>query len=86
MKVYSWRSLSVTERAKAMNYIESLECKTPEQVRDKAILSYFVKDNMCASAISRLNDSRIVGFGNRSKDKPLSTVSILRRIYIHFPE
>ena len=86
MKIYSWRSLSVEERVQALKKIETMEEYNREQSRAKAILTYFIKDNMCASAISRLNDPRIVGFGNRSYYKPLSPSSILRIIYQYFPE
>ena len=86
MKIYSWRSLTLEERVKALKKIESMEEHNREQSRAKAILTYFIKDNMCASAISRLNDPRIVCFGNRNYYKPLSTSSILKIIYEYFPE
>ena len=86
MKIYSWRSLTVEERVQALKKIDAMEEYNKEQSRAKAILTYFIKDNMCASAISRLNDPRIVAFSNRSFYKPLSATSILRIIYQYFPE
>lgn len=86
MKDYSWRSLTVEERVKALLKIQSIDEFDRYQSRAKAILTYFVKDNMCASAISRLHDPRIVCFSNRNYYKPLSTTSILRIIYQYFPE
>lgn len=86
MKQYSWRSLTIEERLEALKKIETMEEYNREQSRAKAILTYFVKDNMNASAISRLNDPRIVCFSNRKYLKPLSYSAILDVIYQYFPE
>ena len=81
-----WRSISVQERIEASKYIDKLETNTKRQIRDKAVLTYFVNENMSASAISKLDDPRIVCFSNRNKGKSLSFCSILEIIYQHFPE
>lgn len=83
---HGWRSISVQERIEASKYIDKMECNTREQIRAKAILTYFVNENMSAQAISKLDDPRIVVFSNRKKGKRLSGGSILEIIYQHFPD
>ena len=86
MRDNGWRRITAKERTEAAKFIEHLPNTTPKEIRTKAILSYFVCDNLSASAISRLNDPRIVGIGNRSNGNPLSATSILQIIYNHFPQ
>lgn len=86
MRNNGWRRLSERERCVASEYIHTLSEDTPEERRDKKILSYFVIDNLSASAISRMNDPDIICFGNRAKGKPLSNNYILQIIYKHFPQ
>lgn len=86
MKHYRWRSLTFDERFEAIKKIETIEENSREQIRAKAILTYFVKDNMNASSISRLNDNRIVSFCHKTYLKPLTASSILEVVYQYFPE
>lgn len=86
MRENTWRSITARERASAIKTIQELPETTVKQKRDKAILTYFVIDGISASAIFRRADPLIVGLGNRSKGKPLSTSSILEVIYQYFPE
>lgn len=86
MRVNGWRSITAKERANAIIKTNCLPDDTDEQRRDKRICQLFFEENMSAQSISRLNDPLIVCYSNRGKGKPLSTTSILRRIYMLFPE
>lgn len=86
MRSNGWRTISTRERIEAGRYVASLSENTAEQRRAKKILSYFVLDNLSASAIKRLNDPEIVCASNRAQGAPLSTTSILAIVYEHFPQ
>lgn len=74
------------KRAQYIIRVHDLPEVSQKQKRDKLICKLFFEHNLSASAISRMNDPNIIGLGNRSKGKPLSTTSILRRVYCTFPE
>ena len=86
MRSNGWRTISTRDRIEAGRYVASLPENTAEQRRAKKILSYFVLDNLSASAIKRLNDPEIVCASNRAHGAPLSTSSILAIVYEHFPQ
>ena len=85
-KKRGWRTIATAERIEAANRIESIPEDTERHIRDKAILKYFVVENMSALRISKLGDPRIVCFSNRAKGKPMTYTSILDVIYMYFPQ
>lgn len=82
----SWRSISPTERAEAIVRLKGFAPTSKEEIRAKKVLTYFLCDNLTASAIARKQDPEIVGFGNKNHGQPLSATQILRIIYSYFPE
>lgn len=85
MRNNGWRTITIPERLEALSHYNKLPEKTQEEIRDKAILRYFLMDNLSASAISRKEDPAIVCLGNRNRGKPLTASSIIRIIYQHCP-
>ena len=85
MKDYGWRSIPIDNRIKAIKYFETMPDNTEEERRDRAILKYFLLDNLSASAICRREDPLVVCHSNRGIGAPLSVSSVLRIIYKHCP-
>jgi len=83
---FGWRRITPSERAQMLIWLDNFIPSNQEEERAKAILEYFVRDNISAQAIARKRNPKIVCYGNRSKGKPLSTTSILRIIYEYFPD
>lgn len=86
MRINGWRSITAKERANAIIKTNELPEETDEQKRDKRICKLFFEENISAQSINRLNDPLIICYSNIAKGKPLSTSSILARIYKLFPE
>lgn len=61
-------------------FIEKMNPQNEIEKRNKYILELAFVHNLSASAIARLNDSMVVGHGNRSKGEPLTNVQITRII------
>lgn len=74
------RNISASNLKEIFTFIDSFMPKTKEQERDLIILKYAYIDNMSSLEIARLEDKRIVGFGNRSSGKLLTGASISRII------
>lgn len=81
-----WRSISPEERANAIIWLKSFVPTSKEESRAKKILTYFLCDNITASAIARKQDPEIISYSNKNPGRPLTAVSILRIIYKYFPQ
>ena len=85
-KNHGWRSISVEERAEALQMLNCFTPKNKKEKRAKAILELFIRDRYSAQAIERLHHPDIISFGNRSYGNPLRSPAILSVIYEYFPQ
>ena len=85
-KNHGRRTIGIKERMDAIGWLNEFAPCTFAEKRAKTILELFLKENLSAQAICRLNHPDIVSIGNRSKGKPLCTAAILSVIYDYFPQ
>ena len=74
------RNISNANLKEIFDFIDTFVPETPKQERDLAILKYAYIDDMTGLAIERLNDERLVSYGNKSFGQPLHAYSIIRII------
>lgn len=83
---HGWRTISVGEKAEALVWLDGFAPQNKEEQRAKTILELFLRDGLSAQGIERLQHPDIVGIGNRSRGKNLTSAHILRVIYQYFPQ